>query len=151
MSYETAQKPPQVFISFYIIKIFNFYHYLINTIHYFRYKCKYEECDKAYHSIQELNRHHRHHLGKSFICDICNKAWYTAGELDRHKRYHNPVRQHQCNFCFKSFVGRGQLRIHEMAHRGERPFVCEFCSFSFTIRYKLKRHQVSLLLRNILI
>jgi uncharacterized Zn-finger protein len=89
-----------------------------------RFKCNFENCDKAFRYHHHLVNHTRTHTQSSpFHCDECSASFRQKYALTLHKRKH--TRDFiECKTCKSQFIMQSQLKKHEEACDGIfRPYV----------------------------
>ncbi|XP_071161014.1 uncharacterized protein [Mytilus edulis] len=115
-----------------------------------QFKCTYEDCEKMFHSEDNMRRHLKwHSIDKPFKCKQCHKEFRTSGALSGHCVVHKTGTPFKCTVedCEKSFRSHKLLKNHlqDFHHQAEKKFICAHsgCDFSFFKRSHLDRHLVT--------
>ncbi|XP_052071896.1 uncharacterized protein LOC127710175 [Mytilus californianus] len=115
-----------------------------------QFKCTYEDCEKMFHSEDNMRRHLKwHSIDKPFKCKQCHKEFRTSGALSGHCVVHKTGTPYKCTVedCEKSFRSHKLLKNHlqDFHHQAEKKFICAHsgCDFSFFKRSHLDRHLVT--------
>jgi KRAB domain-containing zinc finger protein len=121
-----------------------------------RHKCTYEDCDKAYTTPYELQRHLQFHTGeKPWICGVCGKAYIDKAVMLRHERGHTGAKDYRCKICDEAFDMKSLLNEHMSVHaaNGDVPKrkkkkkknkenKCYLCGEVFETEELLEEHKV---------
>lgn len=93
------------------------------------FRCKFENCDKAFLTSSLLREHARLHSNKN-RCSQCSYVAKTSSRLESHMLYkHQTGRHFECTICLKTFKSRGDLRAHVRRHQIVEPYKCDRCDF----------------------
>ena len=125
------------------------------------YHCGYNECNKFYKNLCELNRHIRLIHNKRYQCHykqckINNKTFSTKWHLLRHEKTHYSHlyelenNNNKCKYCDKRFVDKYGLRKHiKLQHElCVKQYVCKKCKKRLKTKTALKEHIKTHLKRN---
>ncbi|KAM0786429.1 hypothetical protein ACM66B_001893 [Microbotryomycetes sp. NB124-2] len=108
-----------------------------------KFKCTYEDCDKAYTRPVRLEEHLRSHTGeRPFACTECDATFQRDSHLKAHQRTHLPAsaKSYECQECDRKFWTGQHLRKHvEVMHRG-KTYDCSECDASFRKHHLLRAH-----------
>lgn len=106
------------------------------------YKCSYDGCGKAMHSLGSLKTHELIHSGTlAHGCRFCEKRFRTQGQVKVHERSHNGEKPFKCSECSKSFAHRESLITHVSVHTGLKRFACQGCDKRFSCISNLQAHR----------
>lgn len=106
------------------------------------YKCPYDGCSKAMHSLGSLKTHELIHTGTlAHGCRFCDKRFRTLGQVKVHERSHNGDKPFRCAQCPKAFAHRESLITHTSLHTGLKRFACQGCDKRFSCISNLQAHR----------
>lgn len=115
-----------------------------------QFKCTYEDCEKMFHSEDNMRRHLKwHKVDKLYKCRHCDKEFRSSGALSGHCVVHNTAKPFKCSIedCEKGFRSQKLLKSHlqDFHNQAEKKFICEHpgCDFAFFKRSHLDRHLVT--------
>ena len=107
-----------------------------------KYKCKFENCDKAFSTESRLNDHISVHEGvKNHICNQCGSTYASLNGLKHHIKAIHEGLTFKCDKCDKTFQTTYYLQHHMVSvHEGVRKFNCEHCGKSFAHKEGMNCH-----------
>lgn len=112
-----------------------------------KFKCTEPNCNKAYVTNSNLQRHKQTaHLksNEMVYCpnDSCGKYFDTEARLKAHcdSIHSEKPREFECEICNDKFRRKTQLKQHTFAHTGNYRFTCDKCGKGFLLMSRLKRH-----------
>lgn len=108
-----------------------------------KYKCKYENCSKAFYHHISLKHHVDMDHKQLLTCDVCNRRFQRPVMLAEHKAKHHgeTMEVDQCDFlgCFMTFKSPAKLGEHK---RKEHPQLkCDVCGEVCVGEKALKIHR----------
>ncbi|CAL8142068.1 unnamed protein product [Orchesella dallaii] len=103
-------------------------------------------CGKHFYNNSSLKQHtsfHRPH--RPYQCEHinCNKAYKTRSELNRHLVVHSGEKNFECRQCGKRFLRKQYLKTHLLRHEEALIWNCNLCSKMFVTQHDLDKHKVS--------
>lgn len=110
-----------------------------------KYKCTYEDCDKAFYHYQSL----RHHIDvdhkQLLTCDVCNRRFQRPVLVAEHKmKHHGELNMEMvlCDVpgCFQTFKTTTKLQQHKKEAHPQ--FTCDECGTICTGEKALKLHML---------
>lgn len=107
------------------------------------FRCKYENCGKAFSSKFKQIRHELIHCGdKQHACPYCQKTFSRKDHLKNHLRVHDPNKElHRCDKCLKEYASPFAFKTHLAFHAAEEgELICGVCKEEFTEKEKLLKH-----------
>lgn len=106
-----------------------------------KYKCKFENCNRAYNDITSRSIHYKSHSDeRNYVCKICDSAFKHPSSLRSHLLSHTNVRKLECDVCGQGFNEPYKMRDHKLIHTGERPIDCPNCDMMFRCKRQLRVH-----------
>ena len=77
---------------------------------------------------------------KKYICTDCEKAFVSQTDLERHRRTHTGERPFKCDVCGAAFALESNLKKHARVHTQEKPYDCRICGRVFGYTNTLIQH-----------
>nr|XP_027207202.1 zinc finger and BTB domain-containing protein 24-like [Penaeus vannamei] len=77
---------------------------------------------------------------KQFKCADCDKAFATRWEYERHRRTHTGEKPFACQICPYRATQKTSLQKHLRTHSGEKPYACHFCTYRASQKVHLQNH-----------
>ena len=101
--------------------------------------CK--DCTKIFSNPLSLQKHHYHHVGKQYPCDVCNHTFPFESQLKDHRKSHFKTKPHMCSYpnCGKEATHLYDMKKHERTHRKDT-IKCDWCTYETKDRRKLTQH-----------
>ncbi|ODM98813.1 Zinc finger and BTB domain-containing protein 14 [Orchesella cincta] len=103
-------------------------------------------CGKQFWNNSSLKQHtsfHRPHRPYQCNHSDCQKAYKTRSELNRHLVVHAGVKNYVCTQCGKTFLRKQYLKTHLLRHEESLIWSCNLCSKIFVTQHDLEKHKVS--------
>lgn len=101
-----------------------------------------DECGKAFHNLQLLEKHQRIHTGeRPFACTVCNYKSARSEWLKVHMTTHSTERPFKCTECDKCFPNKNHRQKHmQLSHAKEKPHACDHCEQRFATKFLCTQH-----------
>ncbi|XP_042880666.1 zinc finger protein 316-like isoform X6 [Penaeus japonicus] len=77
---------------------------------------------------------------KQFKCADCDKAFATRWEYERHRRTHTGEKPFACQICPYRATQKTSLQKHLRTHSGEKPYACHLCTYRASQKVHLQNH-----------
>ncbi len=99
-------------------------------------------CGQTYTSKLTLRAHMKRHdeRNKDFRCSECDKAFFSKNELERHAIVHSGIKAHKCPLCAKYFTLEMNMKRHLKIRHLNRKVKCSICLASYPDKESLKVH-----------
>lgn len=104
-------------------------------------KC--EQCWKAFHTQETLQRHmlcHGDDESKPLRCDVCLKRFMNNSALSCHLKTHSDKKYYECPICHQGFDHTATMKEHVIEHAQDGMYSCPECQKQFSDFISLRKH-----------